>query len=99
MGLWHYLRDNYPEIEADVRLEPVPESYKVIAGVEQIIGSYEDDKELQAIFERTFGPVKRDRMSSYKKVVTAPSSPSTSSYWKKDKEEYLLVDGYNIIFA
>lgn len=24
MGLWHYLRDNYPEIEADVRLEPVP---------------------------------------------------------------------------
>ena len=44
MGLWHYLRDNYPEIEADVRLEPVPESYKVIAGVEQIIGSYEDDK-------------------------------------------------------
>ena len=30
-------------------------------------GSYEDDKELQAIFERTFGPVKRDRMSSYKK--------------------------------
>ena len=43
MGLWHYLRDNYPEIEADVRLEPVPESYKVIAGVEQIISSYEDE--------------------------------------------------------
>ena len=31
MGLWHYLRDNYPEIEADVRLEPVPESYKVLS--------------------------------------------------------------------
>ena len=30
-------------------------------------GSYEDDKELQAIFERTFGPVKRDRVSSYQK--------------------------------
>ena len=27
MGLWHYHRDNYPEIEADVRLEPVPEIY------------------------------------------------------------------------
>ena len=62
-------------------------------------GSYEDDKELQAIFERTFGPVKRDRVSSYKKVVSAPSYSGSSSSVKKDQEEYLLVDGYNIIFA
>lgn len=62
-------------------------------------GSYEDDKELQAIFERTFGPVKRDRMSSYKKVVSAPSYSGSGSSRKKDQEEYLLVDGYNIIFA
>lgn len=27
-------------------------------------GSYEDEQELQAIFERTFGPVKRDREPS-----------------------------------
>ena len=44
MGLWHYIRDNYPHIQADVRLEPVPESYKVIKGVEQIINDYEDDR-------------------------------------------------------
>lgn len=62
-------------------------------------GSYEDDKELQAIFERTFGPVKRDRVSSYKKVVSALSYSGSSSSAKKDQEEYLLVDGYNIIFA
>ena len=62
-------------------------------------GSYEDDKELQAIFERTFGPVKRERMSSYKKVVSAPSYSGSSSSRKRDQEEYLLVDGYNIIFA
>ena len=62
-------------------------------------GSYEDDKELQAIFERTFGPVKRDRMSSYKKVVTASCTTTKVSDHKRDKEEYLLVDGYNIIFA
>ena len=62
-------------------------------------GSYEDDKELQAIFERTFGPVKRDRVSSYKKVVTAPVSSGLRSSQRRDKEEYLLVDGYNIIFA
>ena len=62
-------------------------------------GSYEDDKELQAIFERTFGPVKRDRVSFYKKVVSALSYSGSSSSAKKDQEEYLLVDGYNIIFA
>ena len=62
-------------------------------------GSYEDDKELRAIFERTFGPVKRDRMSSYKKVVSAPSYSGSSTSRKRDQEEYLLVDGYNIIFA
>ena len=62
-------------------------------------GSYEDDKELQAIFERTFGPVKRDRMSSYKKVVTASPAATKVSTHKRDQEEYLLVDGYNIIFA
>ena len=44
MGLWHYLKDNYPQIEADVRLEPIPESYKVIKGVEHIIHTYDDDK-------------------------------------------------------
>ena len=62
-------------------------------------GSYEDDKELQAIFERTFGPVKRDRMASCKRVVAAPSASFRGSVQKKDREEYFLVDGYNIIFS
>lgn len=62
-------------------------------------GSYEDDKELQEIFERTFGPVKKERSASYKKVISAaPESPRHVPK-KKEGEEYLLVDGYNIIFA
>ena len=62
-------------------------------------GSYEDDKELQAIFERTFGPVKRERMNSYKKVVSADPGNYKRPSYKKDQEEYLLVDGYNILFS
>ena len=62
-------------------------------------GSYEDDKELQAIFERTFGPVKRERMNSYKKVFSADPGNYKSPSYKKDQEEYLLVDGYNILFS
>ncbi|MDO4339911.1 MAG: TetM/TetW/TetO/TetS family tetracycline resistance ribosomal protection protein [Eubacteriales bacterium] len=62
-------------------------------------GSYEDDKELQEIFERTFGPVKRERNGFQKRVVHA--APDYGKYVpkKKSQEEYLLVDGYNIIFA
>lgn len=62
-------------------------------------GSYEDEKELQAIFERTFGPVKKDR-AMYASANTV-NSGKTVRYrpGKPRKEEYLLVDGYNIVFA
>ena len=62
-------------------------------------GSYEDEKELQAIFERTFGPVKRDRGAFQKKVVHASAETPRYRPGRPKKEEYLLVDGYNIIFA
>ena len=62
-------------------------------------GSYEEEEELQAIFERTFGPTKRDRGAFQKKTVH--SSVPTTRYrtGKPRQEEYLLVDGYNIIFS
>jgi small GTP-binding protein len=62
-------------------------------------GSYEDEKELQAIFERTFGPVKRSREGWQKKVVQAPSESRRKTTPVKKQDEYLLVDGYNIIFS
>lgn len=62
-------------------------------------GSYEDEKELRAIFERTFGPVKRDRNSLQKKTVHVSRDYGKYTPVKKPQEEYLLVDGYNIIFA
>lgn len=62
-------------------------------------GSYEDDKELQAIFERTFGPVKREKSASHKRVISAVPEPDRYVPKKKSGEEYLLVDGYNIIFG
>ena len=65
------------------------------------VGSYEDEEELQAIFERTFGPVKRDKGAGFRSVVRADTD-GTDYVPKKKKthqEEYLLVDGYNIIFA
>lgn len=61
-------------------------------------GSYEDEKELQAIFERTFGSVKQKRSAPGRRVYEAPERTGRPAR-KKSGEEYLLVDGYNIIFA
>ncbi|MDD3796382.1 MAG: NYN domain-containing protein, partial [Lachnospiraceae bacterium] len=60
----------------------------------------QDDKELYEIFNRTYGVIRQDRGSwnrssrSYGEAGTArPAAP------REKKDEYLLVDGYNIIFA
>lgn len=60
--------------------------------------------ELDAIYRRTPDPVKR-RTQSAPVTVKAPEKKLTDGKWeerqknKKSRETYLLVDGYNIIFA
>lgn len=58
-----------------------------------------DDNELEAIFVRTYGPVKA--RSFYEPVRTGSVKKEKEYVFKKKEriEEYLLVDGYNIIFA
>ncbi|MEA4911377.1 MAG: translation factor GTPase family protein [Oscillospiraceae bacterium] len=55
------------------------------------------DAELLSIFERTYGPVKREK----KQRATAALQPPRAARSQPIPEgpEYLLVDGYNIIFA
>lgn len=63
---------------------------------------YDDDPELLAIMEREFGSKQkeRDRYSSYRKqTVSEPVRRTTVIKETEPKKEYLLVDGYNIIFA
>ena len=63
-------------------------------------GSFgQNDKELEEIFARTYGPVKERRSFTRQKVSYDRASGDGRSRSKKDMEEYLLVDGYNIIFA
>jgi len=63
-------------------------------------GSLEDDKELMAIYERTYGKVADRGFEPQKKP--ARTSLDEGKYTIKNQKtgpEYLLVDGYNIIFA
>lgn len=59
-----------------------------------------EEKELQAIFERTFGPGK-DRKHVQQSVEYHFSQPEKRKEYKPKERlpEYLLVDGYNVIFA
>ena len=64
-------------------------------------GSLEQDKELQAVFERTYGKIDRDFAFRPQKKP-ARTSLDDSKYTIREQKtgpEYLLVDGYNIIFA
>ena len=63
-------------------------------------GSLEQDKELQAIFERTYGKVELRAFQPQKKPArTSLSDEKYAIRAQKTGPEYLLVDGYNIIFA
>ena len=65
-------------------------------------GTIEQDKELQAIFERTYGAVKRRDFLPPKEPRRPPpeAEPRPRPVHRTDgRMEYLLVDGYNIIFA
>ena len=86
-------------------------------------GSYEEEKELKAIFEKTFGPVKSKKYNSNsrsfgnlesgssffgnsgKRSQTSELPGKTSQgAWRNSnpaihRDDYLLVDGCNIIFA
>lgn len=81
---WNQVKD-YMHLESGIKEEKAP----------QIISRPAiDDKELERIMEREFGPISRRQYS-------APSRrPATEEITiKAPKQRYIIVDGYNIIFA
>ena len=62
-------------------------------------GAYAEDKELQDIFERTYGKVERRAFEPSKKPARTSLADHYDVTIHSENTEYLLVDGYNIIFA
>lgn len=86
-----YLKEEIEEIEIE------KEEIKAISS------NYETDKadseELMRIFERTYGKIKT-RIGDWDKPIAKPRVEKPYVYKeKKAMEEYILVDGYNVIFA
>ena len=62
--------------------------------------SLEQDKELMAIYERTYGKVERNSFRPQPKPARTSLDDQKYNVQTQNKgPEYLLVDGYNIIFA
>lgn len=60
-------------------------------------GSAEEEKELEEIFLRTYGKIERRRPVAERRVESPEERKKRIR--KEQLEEYLLVDGYNVIFA
>lgn len=83
----------------DAGIELGSDSDEISKRVERYMKTVATDAELMAIFEKTYGPIKKRSIepTSVKAVPKpTPIKRAPRSYMGK---EYLLIDGYNIIFA
>ena len=92
-----YMHTESPEIKKDVPDEAptVPERAREI----KYHGTAAEDKELMKIFEATYGKVKR--RSAPERIVNEAKNdaPQKIRRQKPKGEDYLIVDGYNLIYA
>jgi predicted RNA-binding protein with PIN domain len=93
-----------PEIQVNTRpTPPVPKHHSAY-------GSWEEDQELEAIFQRTFGSRGQRLIPSYhrsgQRGGSSEAAREAAAAYRAaharpagEQKDYLLVDGYNIIFA
>ncbi|MBR5328596.1 MAG: TetM/TetW/TetO/TetS family tetracycline resistance ribosomal protection protein [Firmicutes bacterium] len=90
---WNEVKD-YAHVDSGVKTSP--DALPTLPDPKLFVRNLDiDDKELEAIMEREFGPIRRPQ---YKKVA----EDDRSKYQKKapiPAKHYLVVDGYNMIFA
>ena len=80
---WDQVKD-YMHLESGLKEEKPPQ-LRTLPAI--------DDRELEQIMEREFGPIRRPQ-------YTAPRAPATEEVViRQPKEHCLIVDGYNMIFA
>ena len=78
--------------------EDEPEEVRV-GKARRFVESAVSDKELMEIFERTYGKLNTDPRRAFKKTKTTVADNKPVKLPDYEGPDYLLVDGYNIIFA
>ena len=101
---WDQVRD-YMHVDSGLSWETVEQEVAPAPAVPRrgavYSGSLEADEELKAIFERTYGPIQRRDLRPQPKPRKRDELPERQTILSPQElgPEYLLVDGYNIIFA
>ena len=96
---WNEVFDHM-HVHSGINLNPKKkESGNMVSFSIPVRSSEAQDKELMAIFERTYGKVERQAFEPQKKPARTELSEKYNIREQNTGPEYLLVDGYNIIFA
>ena len=90
---WNAVFDNM-HIPAVLRAKSEPEHEHAAP-----ILSRSDEEELIRIYERTYGPIRSNPIAAFRPSVSVQSQGFRLPEATETGPEYLLVDGYNIIFA
>ena len=90
---WNAVFDNM-HIPAVLRPKSEPEHEHAAP-----ILSKSDEEELIRIYERTYGPIRSNPIAAFRPSVSVQSQGFRLPEATETGPEYLLVDGYNIIFA
>ena len=90
-----HIRMDGGENEEDNITEEVPVRARAI----KYGGTVEEDKELMRIFEATYGKIKPRKVSERKENKAPEQAPKRKGKVYNNLSEYLLLDGYNVIFA
>jgi small GTP-binding protein len=90
----------YKHIDAGIKLG-ISQSTEFAEAAERYMRAVASDAELMKIFESVYGPIKRRVVNEPKKIkAEKPAAVKANKTSQKTKsKEYLLIDGYNIIFA
>lgn len=97
--------ENYMHLEDSIDKKETMESVYSLPGKSELESYYEwlDTEEVDSIIEKTFfanqSAAKKFRKKSKKREITYDYNTSKSSKPVSKKEKYLLIDGYNVIFA
>ena len=99
---WDQVRD-YMHLDSGWKAPAERPAQGAAEPVRQQSMSYESraalDKELEAIFERAYGPVKAHAFRPVPKTAPTPKPKPWKGLKTRDGDDFLLVDGYNIIHA